>query len=260
MKFDPAGGYRRLDSWVMASIVQLANYRFCDKYLKRPIDPTGRQYDQMTQAARSGKVNIVEGSARGGTSKETEMKLTDVARASLAELHSDYEDWLLRHGLVPWRNDSPEAKAVYGIRLDRPEYSNDFVHDSCAHILAQQKKFDYWLQSDDPLVFANAMLILIGRTIHMLIRQKEAQGEVFAREGGFREKLTSVRTEARAQEEGAPVCPDCGKYMKRRKARSGPNAGHEFWGCTGFPDCKAIREIEAADADGNRPDRGERQD
>lgn len=255
MKFDPAGGYRRLDSWVMATIAQLANYRFCDKYVTRAIDPTGRQYDQMTQAARSGKVNIVEGSARAGTSKETEMKLTDVARASLTELHSDYEDWLLRKGLVPWRKDSPEARAVYGVRLDRPEYGSDVVHDSCTHLLAQQRKFAPWLQSDDPAVFANAMLILLSRTINMLLRQKEAQGESFEQEGGFREKLTAIRTEARAQAEGAPACPECGKPMKRRKARSGANAGHEFWGCTGYPDCRGICAIDATGADGARQDR-----
>jgi hypothetical protein len=66
----------------------------------------------MTQAARSGKVNIVEGSARSATSKETEMKLTDVARASLNELVSDYEDWLLMRNIIPWHKDSKEAKEV----------------------------------------------------------------------------------------------------------------------------------------------------
>ena len=81
----------------------------------------------------------------------------------------------------------------------------------------------------------------------MLIRQKEAQGEAFAQEGGFREKLSTVRIEARAQAEGAPVCPECGKPMKRRTARSGPNAGHAFWGCTGYPACTAVRPIDQQD-------------
>lgn len=243
MEFDPAGGYRRLDSWVMANIIQFANFRFCEKFVTRAIDPTGRQYDQMTQAARSGKVNIVEGSARSSTSKETEIRLTDVARASLAELHSDYEDWLMRKGLAPWRKDSAEAQAVYAVRLDKPEYGNDVVHDSCAHVLEQQKKFSRWLESEDHVFFSNAMLILLSRTINMLIRQLESQGETFARDGGFREKLTAVRTEALAQKENAPTCPECGKPMKKRRAKAGSNAGHEFWGCTGYPACKGIREI-----------------
>jgi len=117
--FDPTSGYRRLDSWILASIVQFATYRFCEKFLTHKVDPTGRQYDQMTQAARSGKVNIVEGSARSATSKETEMKLTDVARASLNELASDYEDWLLRQGLVPWQKNSDEASQTSRIDLHR---------------------------------------------------------------------------------------------------------------------------------------------
>ena len=86
MEFDKSGGFRWLDSFVMASIVQLATIRFCEKFLDQRNDPCGRQYDQMTQAARSGKANIIEGSERAGTSKETEMKLTDVAKASLGGL------------------------------------------------------------------------------------------------------------------------------------------------------------------------------
>lgn len=240
---DSSGGYRTLDSWVLASIVQLATQRFCQKFLTRDLDPTGRQYDQMTQAARSGKANIVEGSARSATSKETEMKLTDVSRASLAELQSDYENWLLRRKLVPWHRDTPEAKAVFAVRLDPPNYGNDLVHDSCVHVLAQQAKFARWLESENSETVANALLIIITRARRTLARQVETQTETFAARGGFREKLTTIRVEARARQEDAPACPDCGAPMKRRKARTGPNAGKEFWGCTAYPNCKALREI-----------------
>ena len=243
MKFSPSAGYRRLDSWVLASVVQLGTYRFCKKYLMREFDPTGRQYDQMTQAARSGKVNIVEGSARSATSKETEMKLTDVARASLAELHSDYEDWILLHGQAPWAKSSTEAQAVYETRLDKPDYGADFVRDSCLHLLEQQQKFSRWLDSEDSLIVANAMLILIGRVINMLLRQLEAQGGQFAETGGFREQLTTIRTNAIVEKEAGPVCPMCGKSMRRRSARTGAKAGKPFWGCTGYPDCTGTREI-----------------
>jgi four helix bundle suffix protein len=94
------------------------------------------------------------------------------------------------------------------------------------------------------------MLILLSRTINMLIRQKEAQGETFAQEGGFREKLTAVRVETRALAENAPICPECGKPMKRRTAKAGSNAGHDFWGCTGYPECKGVRKIERPDSTG----------
>jgi len=87
--FDKHGGFRRLHSFTLATIVQLETLRFCRKFLTfdhrevdKFYDPKGRQYDQMTQAARSGRQNIIEGSERSATSKDTEMKLTDVARAS----------------------------------------------------------------------------------------------------------------------------------------------------------------------------------
>jgi len=242
--FDPTSGYRRLDSWILASIVQFATYRFCEKFFTRKIDPTGRQYDQMTQAARSGKVNIVEGSARSATSKETEMKLTDVARASLNELVSDYEDWLLRQELVPWHKDSAEAKTVFTVWLDRTDYKEDWVYESCVHLLKQQHKFDRWLLSDDSIIVANCLIILIRRTIKMLAGQLQAQVETFEQKGGFREKLTQIRTEARAKNENAPACPNCGKPMTIRKAATGRNAGREFWGCTGYPECKGTKKVD----------------
>ena len=239
-KLDPTSGYRRLDSWVLASIVQFATIRFCKKFLTRDLDPTGRQYDQMTQAARSGKVNIVEGSARSSTSKETEMKLTDVARASLNELVSDYEDWLLMRNIIPWHKDSEEAKTVFAVWLDRPNYKDDWVYDSCVHLLKQQNKFDLWLQSNDSVVQANCLIILIRRILKMLDRQLQMQIDKFEQTGGFREKLTEVRVEARTKQQNVPIC---GKPMTLRKAAIGKNAGKEFWGCTGYPECKGVMNV-----------------
>jgi four helix bundle suffix protein len=241
--FQGSGGYFYLDSWILANIVQLGTQRFCREFLNRRNDPCGRQYDQMTQAARSGCANTAEGSARRSTSRETEMKLTDVARASLAELSGDFINWLLFRGNVPWERSSAEAQEIYDVRLDRPAYGDDILHDACAHILAQKRKFDRWLEFDDPEVVANCLLILIGRVINMLNHQLESQGEKFRQEGGFREKLTGIRLAARTDQEGAPTCPDCGKPMTRRHARSGKHAGQDFWGCTGYPDCQGIRQI-----------------
>ena len=81
-------GYYWLDTWVLANVIQLATQNFCLRHLNHTNDPCGRQFDQMTQAARSVPANIAEGNSRHSTSRETEMKLTDVARASLAECHS----------------------------------------------------------------------------------------------------------------------------------------------------------------------------
>lgn len=245
MNFDKPGGFRWLDSWVLGSIVQLATFRFCERFLTRQLDPTGRQYDQMTQAARSGVMNNVEGNERTSTSKETEMKLTNVAHASLAELKGDYEKWLLRHGLVPWSIDSEDSQAIYAMRLDKPAYGKDVVRESCAHILAQQAKFSRWLDSADHEVVANCLLILLSRTINMLGHQLQAQGKKFAEQGGFREKLTEARVASRARQEDAPVCPECGKPMHKRQAKAGKNAGKDFWGCTGYPACRGTRQVSS---------------
>ena len=145
---------------------------------------------------------------------------------------------------VPWGKDTPEAREVYAIRLDKPTYGQDVVHDACVHILAQKKKFAKWLESGNDEVMANCLLILIARVINMLNHQLERQGETFEQEGGFREKLTSIRTEARAKQEDAPACPECGQPMTRRRAKAGKNAGKDFWGCTGYPECRGTREMD----------------
>ena len=120
-------GYFWLDTWVIANVIQLATQDFCSLFLNRTNDPCGRQYDQMTQAARSVPANIAEGCSRRSTSKETEMKLTDVARASLAELENDYLNWLMRQEQTPWSVNSQEYKTVNSIQLDRPTYNDDLL-------------------------------------------------------------------------------------------------------------------------------------
>ena len=144
-------GYYWLDTWVLANVIQLTTQDFCRRYLNRTNDPCGRQYDQMTQAARSVPANIAEGNSRHSTSKETEMKLTDVARASLAELANDYINWLMAHEQIPWSIQSDEYKKIAYIRLDRPNYKDDVQHQSCIHILSQKHKFDQWISSNDSI-------------------------------------------------------------------------------------------------------------
>lgn len=242
------GGYRKLDSFTLATLVKLGTWRFCTTFLNRTNDPTGRQFDQMTQAARSGRENIVEGSERAGTSAGTEMRLTDVARASLTELQGDYEFWLLRQRIPPWPHASPEAKAVFDIRLDpNPLKGGDDLHDSAVYTLAQYDKFARWLDADEPETVANAMLILLNRVLNMLGKQLVAQGQTFIEEGGFRERMTAVRLEERDKQladPDAPECPTCGKPMRKRTARTGKHAGTPFWGCTGYPECRGTREVE----------------
>lgn len=131
--FERHGGFRRLHSFTLATIVQLETLRFCRKFLtyqsregeRRFYDPQGRQYDQMTQAARSGRQNIIEESERSATSKHTEMRLTDVARGSLSELRGDYEIFILDRGGLPWSVDSADSKAVNAVSLDAASFEGD---------------------------------------------------------------------------------------------------------------------------------------
>src|SRR5512146_2022192 len=174
--FDRHGGFRRLHSFTLATIIQIETLRFCRRFLthetretgRKFYDPKGRQYDQMTQAARSGRQHIIEGSERSSTSKDTEMKLTDVARASLSELRGDYEMVILDRGQLPWSAHAADAKAVNAVSLDPATFEDDMVHESAKHALQQRKKYARWLDADDAAVVANAMLLIIGRALNML--------------------------------------------------------------------------------------------
>ena len=235
-----------LDTWVLANVIQLATQDFCIRYLNHTNDPCGRLFDQMTMAARSVPANIAEGSSRHSTSRETEMKLIDVARASLAELSNDYLNWLLRQEVTPWSKNANDYHSVNNIQLDRPTYKDDVLHLSSIHILAQKHKFDVWLNSDNPIIAANCLLILCNRLIMMLHRQIEHLLETFKSEGGFTEGLTAERLSYRQQQSiqsDAPKCPLCGKPMIKRMAKKGINSGKEFWSCSNYPTCNGTLSI-----------------
>lgn len=106
------GGYRKLKSFQVAQLAYDVTVRFCDLY----ISPRSRTHDQMVQAARSGVQNIAEGSQASGTSKKTELKLTNVARASLEELRLDYEDYLRQRGLAQWPREDARREALIAAR------------------------------------------------------------------------------------------------------------------------------------------------
>ena len=239
--------YYWLDTWVLANVIQLATQDFCRKFLNLQNDPCGRQYDQMTQAARSTTANIAEGNSRHATSRETEMKLTDVARASMAELANDYFNWLLQHGQTPWSINDANHKQLLQTNLDKPTYTDDVLHLSAKHILQQKSKYDTWLTTNDSITAARCLLVLCDKLIMMLNKQLEKQLAAFTEEGGFTEALTNVRLQHRAEEsvqEDAPLCPQCGKPMIKRMAKKGTNSGKPFWSCSGYPDCHGTRKIE----------------
>ena len=127
------GGYRKLHSFTFATMIHLGTIRFCREFISYKDDPLGKTAGQMIGAARSGRQNIIEGSERAATSSETEIKLIDVARASLKELLGDYEIHLAERGVVPWSCRSNEYRTLNELQLAPFEYTDDSMHDYGAH-------------------------------------------------------------------------------------------------------------------------------
>src|SRR5580765_3630627 len=153
----PHGGYRRLRSFQVTEIIYDGTVVFCDRF----VDKRSRTHEQMVQAARSGRQNIAEGSRASATSSQTELRLVNVARASLDELLLDYEDFLRQRGLKQWEKDDPEARRVreVGVKRDRTDQSD------------QKKHYSEWLDHHDAAVIANALICLIHQANYLLDRQ-----------------------------------------------------------------------------------------
>ncbi len=178
--FIPAhGNYRELLSYQKAEAIYDLTYRFCERFLSKG----NRTIDQMIQAARSGKQNIIEGCKASGTSKETEIKLTNVARSSLEELLADYEDYLrVRHHPV-WAKDSKEA--LYVRKLGHKSHVSDETYRTYAEIRP-------------PAVVANIALCLIHQANFLLDQQIRRMEQDFLQAGGLRERMTQARRQSRA--------------------------------------------------------------
>ena len=166
----PSGGYRDLRSFQVATVIYDATVSFCERF----VDGRSRTRDQMVQAARSGRQNIAEGSRAAATSSQTELRLVNVARASLDELLLDYEDFLRQRGQRQWKKDDPEAREVRAVGSKR-----------------------------DP----------------------------------------TDRSDPTDPTDPTPSCPTCGEPMVLRTARKGGGAGSQFWGCSGYPECRESRPV-----------------
>jgi four helix bundle suffix protein len=170
----PHGHYAELLSFQKAEIIYDITFRFCHKFLSKG----DRTIDQMIQAARSGKKNILEGSKAAKTSKETEIKLTNVARASLEELLDDFRDYLRARDLLLWDKNSKEARYVRRLGSRQPqnfEAYRDFV------------------ETRPPEVVANIALCLIHQTNFLLDQQLRRLEKDFVKAGGLRERMTHAR-------------------------------------------------------------------
>ncbi len=195
------GGYRRLKSFQLAQMVYDVTVRFCDRYVEK----CSRTYDQMIQAARSGVQNIVEGSQASGTSRKMEMKLTNVARASLEELRMDYEDFLRhRHLPIGDREDSHRAELIERRCKNAGDVAQWVreLHDRGGRSgLSGHGETTVSSTPSTPSIYpeiaANAALTLIAVASGLLDRQLKAQARAFAEEGGFTERLYRMRSQRR---------------------------------------------------------------
>ncbi len=221
------GGYRQLKSFQLAQLVYDVTVRFCDRY----IDKRSRTHDQMVQAARSGVQNIAEGSQASGTSKKTELKLTNVARASLEELRLDYQDFLRQRRLPRWDRSDPRRTALVARRCKSADEVARWVVEVCRG--GQGEPSGHGLSgpggphgqrsghqattvaaptattgstgstrstgstSSYAEAAANAALTLIAVACSLLERQLNAQAAAFEKEGGFTERLYRTRAQSR---------------------------------------------------------------
>ena len=189
----PHGGYSRLVTYELGNLIYDATAAFCEHF----IDRKDRTYDQMVQAARSGVANIVEGSQASATSKKTELKLTNVAKASQEELLEDYRSFLRQRNLKIWDARSLESK---------------MIRESLPETLSQLRQLMACLVSDlsdasdksdknaiKQEVAANTMICLVNQETFLLGRQIARLAADFETQGGFTERLYRVRSEKRKQ-------------------------------------------------------------
>ena len=228
----PHGGFEQLVTYQKALVIFNATFYLVGRWVRIG----SRTRDQMEQAARSGKQNIVEGSLAAATSTQTEIHLTNVARSSLGELLEDFKDFLRLRKLPIWDKNAPRSLVIRN--LARPGEPVTY------------EPYRRFVESDDPEVVGNTMVCLIYQTCYLLDQQIRQQQEKFLKHGGMRERMTKARLDVRAKQQpepaapNAPACPVCGKPMRERTAKTGAHAGRPFWGCAAYPACRGVRKIE----------------
>ena len=173
------GGYRNLFSYQKAEIIYDGTVYFTNRFFHK----YDRTVGQMVQAARSGKQNIAEGSMASATSKETEIKLTNVARASLEELQIDYEDFLRTQKLPLWEKDHRLVSRLRELNksVPNPTYAT----------------FQKAIEHESPEICANTMITLIKICTYLLKQQIKQLETAFIKEGGLRERMTKARIDER---------------------------------------------------------------
>jgi four helix bundle suffix protein len=168
------GGYRNLLTYQKSEIIYDGTVYFTKRFLSK----SDRTYDQMIQAARSGKQNIAEGSMASATSKETEIKLTNVAKASLEELKIDYEDFCRKNNYKIWSNDNKHY-----LKFKELNKTSNATYET----------FKNAIENPNPEICANSLIYLISITNYLLKKQIEQQQKDFLQNGGIRERMSKAR-------------------------------------------------------------------
>lgn len=171
------GNYKKLLSYQKTNVIYCLTYYFVENYLSKG----DRTYDQMLQAARSGKQNIIEGTAASTTSSKTEIKLVNVAKASLQELLEDYEDYLKTRGFHQWEEGSVELETMRN--LGKKHNDAEF--------------FMQLAQTRPPETIANMCIVLIKQADYLLFRQLQRLSDDFMKNGGFTERMYRLRSQQR---------------------------------------------------------------
>lgn len=171
------GNYRKLISYQKTDVIFQITYFFCHKFLSKG----DRTIDQMIQAARSGKQNIIEGSAASSTSSKTEIKLLNVAKASLKELLEDYEDFLKTRNFKQWEKGSVEYEVMRNLGRE---------HNEAGY-------FMQLIENRPAGTIANMAIILLNQVDYLLYRQLQRLSEDFIKNGGFSERMSTLRRQNR---------------------------------------------------------------
>lgn len=241
-----SGGFRKMYSFGFTCLVYHATTMFCKRVYPWKEDPLGKTSGQMIGAARSARQNIVEASARSATSKVTEARLLDVARGSLAELQGDYEAFLIDQRAEIWSIRDPMRQTLDAIRLDKFEFNDDVLHEFSVYMARMRDRFAPWLENEDPVIAANALIAIIDKAKKFLFRQIQllTEGECSGASGDANLHQPRSHRLPASSESAPPTCPLCGKAMHRRVAKNGAQKGKSFWGCSDFPNCKGILKAD----------------
>lgn len=187
------GGFRNLHAFKLAEVVYDATVVFCERF----VDPQSRTTDQMIQAARSGRQNIAEGSVDSGTSKKSELYLTNIARGSLVELMLDYEDYLRQNGLPLWDKDDVRCLKIRSVAFNPSNPSNSSNSRSRYRKDIAYPLYAKFFERTNPVVAANTAICLCHQATFLLNRLLLRLEKDFVEHGGLTEKMYRARSRAR---------------------------------------------------------------